>query len=267
MSTQAPFPDDPRRFGAWRARAAGSSVRPDEVERFDRLAESWWDPSGPMRPLHRINPLRLTFIRDEACRHFGRAPRAPFPLQGLTALDVGCGAGLLSEPLARLGATVTGIDPAPGNIRAAQRHAEARGLAIDYRAEAVETVAAGTGRYDLVLAMEVVEHVAEVEAFIAACARAVRPGGLLFLATINRTLRSFALAIVGAEYVLRWLPRGTHDWEKFVTPDELRKAVAAAGLTRFRTQGMTFHPLSDEWRLGRDTSVNYLAVATRPGRP
>ena len=248
-----------------RESAASRSVDRREVDRFDRLARDWWDPNGPMRALHRINPLRLAFMRDEACAHFGHDPSQPFAFAGLSVLDVGCGAGLLSEPMARLGGVVTALDPSPRNIEAARHHAAESGLAIDYRTETVEAVAARGETFDIVVAMEVVEHVREVGPFIAACADAVRPGGLLFLATINRTLRSFALAIVGAEYVLRWLPRGTHDWEKFVTPDELRGAVETAGLTAFRTRGMVFNPLEREWSLSRDTAVNYLASAEKPG--
>jgi 2-polyprenyl-6-hydroxyphenyl methylase / 3-demethylubiquinone-9 3-methyltransferase len=230
--------------------AARSTIDPAEVARFDALARDWW--------------VRLAFIRDEACDHFGRDPRKPFPLAGLSVLDVGCGAGLLSEPMARLGGKVTALDPAAANIAAAKRHAEVAGLAIDYRAETVESVAATGGRFDIVLAMEVVEHVTDVEAFVRAAGAAVAPGGMLLMATINRTLRSFALAIVGAEYVLRWLPRGTHDWEKFVTPDELTDAILEAGLQGARTRGMVYNPLGREWRLARDTSVNYLIAAAKP---
>ena len=244
--------------------AARSTIDPAEVARFDALARDWWDPAGPMAALHRINPVRLAFIRDEACDHFGRDPRKPFPLAGLSVLDVGCGAGLLSEPMARLGGKVTALDPAAANIAAAKRHAEVAGLAIDYRPEAVESVAATGARFDIVLAMEVVEHVTDVDAFVRAAAAAVAPGGMLLMATINRTLRSFALAIVGAEYVLRWLPRGTHDWEKFVTPDELTDAILEAGLQGARTRGMVYNPLGREWRLARDTSVNYLVAAAKP---
>ncbi len=245
--------------------ARTSSVDPAEIAKFDRIARDWWDPNGPMRPLHRINPVRLRWLREEACRHFSRDARVAFPFEGLDVLDVGCGAGLLSEPLARLGGAVVALDPARANIEAARRHAEAGGLAIDYRAETVEAVAGRGERYDLVVAMEVVEHVADVDAFVGACAAALRPDGLLLMATINRTLRSFALAIVGAEYVLRWLPRGTHDWERFVTPDELRRATLRAGLAGFGTRGMMFNPLADEWRLVSDTAVNYLAAATKAG--
>ena len=241
-----------------------TTVDPAEAAKFDHLARDWWDPAGPMRALHRINPLRLGFIRDEACRRFGRQAREPFPLAGLSALDVGCGAGLLSEPLARMGAAVTAIDPAAATLAAARRHAKAGGLAIDYRGDTIEALVASGATFDLVVAMEVVEHVTDVDAFIRATAAVVRPGGLLLLATLNRTLRSFALAIVGAEYVLGWLPRGTHDWERFVTPDELRDAVEKTGLIGFRTRGMVFNPLANEWRLAADTAVNYLAVAEKP---
>ena len=240
-----------------------ASIDPAEVARFDALARDWWDPKGRMAPLHRINPVRLAFIREEVCRHFGRDARAAFPLDGLSVIDIGCGAGLLSEPMARLGGQVTALDPAQANIAAARHHAGEAGLAIDYREEPVEAVAARGERFDVVLAMEVVEHVTDVGAFVGACATVVAPGGLLLMATINRTLRAFALAIVGAEYVLRWLPRGTHDWEKFVTPDELAHAMLDGGLVRPRTRGMVFDPLAREWRLARDTAVNYLAVAER----
>jgi 2-polyprenyl-6-hydroxyphenyl methylase / 3-demethylubiquinone-9 3-methyltransferase len=242
---------------------ASSSVDPDEVARFERMAARWWDANGPMRALHKLNPVRLAYLRDAACRSFGRDARAPFPLSGLTVLDVGCGGGILSEPLARLGATVTGLDPAAGNIAVAKRHAQEAGLAIDYRGETVEQVAARGERFDMVFAMEVVEHVFDVDAFVEACGRAVKPGGLLGLSTINRTMRAFALAIVGAEYVLRWLPRGTHEWDKFVTPDELEDAVTRAGLSVTDVSGIVYNPLRDAWTLSRDTSVNYMALAER----
>jgi 2-polyprenyl-6-hydroxyphenyl methylase/3-demethylubiquinone-9 3-methyltransferase len=242
---------------------AASTVDPDEVARFERIARDWWDPNGPMRALHKLNPVRLAYIRDEACRRFGRDPRDPRCLDGLAALDVGCGGGVLSEPLARLGAAVAGLDPAPTNITVAKGHAERAGLAIDYRGETVEGVVARGERFDLVLAMEVVEHVADVEAFVAAACAAVKPGGLLVMATINRTLRAFALAIVGAEYVLGWLPRGTHQWEKFVTPGELTDAIEAGGLAVADTRGVVYNPLTDRWILARDTAVNYMIAAER----
>ena len=230
---------------------ASSTIDPDEVARFDRLAREWWDPNGPMRPLHRLNPLRLQYVRDEACRRFGRDPRQARPLEGLAALDVGCGGGLLSEPLAT-------------NIAVGRRHAERSGLPIDYREEEVADVARRGERFDLVLAMEVVEHVADVPAFVGACCRTVKPGGLLVMSTLNRTLRAYALAIVGAEYVLGWLPRGTHRWDKFVTPDELADAVEAEGLSVAETRGVSYTPLADGWSLSRDTSVNYMLAAERP---
>jgi len=236
----------------------------EEVERFSRLAAEWWDPAGKFRPLHQIGPPRLSFIRDHAVTHFARDARSLKPLTGLNALDIGCGGGLIAEPLARLGASVTAIDPSERNIAIAKGHAEAQGLAIDYRAVRVEDLVAEGKTFDLVTCLEVVEHVPDVGMFIAACAKVVRPGGLLFLSTINRTMKAWALAIVGAEYVLRWLPRGTHQWERFVTPEELAQHCAAAGLRETRFEGMTYNPLRDAWSRAPDTDVNYLAVAVKP---
>jgi len=249
------------------ARATDANVDPAEVERFERLARDWWDPRGPMRPLHKFNPVRLTYVRDAACERFGRDPRAADCLAGLTVLDVGCGGGVLSEPLARLGARVTGLDPAPTNVEVARLHAERSGVAVDYRGEAVESVAARGERFHVVLAMEVVEHVPDVAAFTAACCAAVRPGGLLVMATINRTMRAFALAVVGAEYVLGWLPRGTHQWERFVRPDELAGAVRAGSLRVRETRGVVYNPLADRWSLSSDTAVNYMLLAERNPSP
>jgi 2-polyprenyl-6-hydroxyphenyl methylase / 3-demethylubiquinone-9 3-methyltransferase len=239
------------------------TIDPREVARFDRMARDWWDPQGPMRALHKLNPVRVQYIRDAACERFDRDPRSPRPLDGLTILDVGCGGGVLSEPLARLGGAVTGLDPAATNITVARRHAERAGLAIDYRDETVEAVTARADTFDIVLAMEVVEHVADVPAFVAACCAAVKPGGLLVMATINRTLRAFALAIVGAEYVLGWLPKGTHQWDKFVTPDELSASITAGGLSVIERRGVVYNPLADQWLLARDTAVNYMIAAER----
>ncbi len=242
---------------------ASTTIDPAEVARFERIAETWWDPKGPMKVLHKFNPVRLAYIRDEACRRFGRDPRSARSLEGLSILDVGCGGGVLSEPLARLGATVTGLDPAPTNISVARLHAERAGVAVDFRNETVEAVVARAETFDIVLAMEVVEHVADVQAFVSACVRAVKPGGCLVMATLNRTLRSFALAIVGAEYVLGWLPKGTHEWEKFLTPDELTSAIETAGFSVHDLKGVAYNPLRDAWSLSRDTAVNYMLVASR----
>ena len=242
---------------------ASSTVDPVEVARFERIARDWWDPNGPMRALHKLNPVRLAYIRDQACRRFGRDRKGVRPLEGLSVLDVGCGGGILSEPLARIGAVVTGLDPAPTNVSVAKLHAERTGVQATYRNETVEAVVARGERFDLVLAMEVVEHVADVSAFVRACAEAVRPDGLLVMSTINRTLRSFALAIVGAEYVLGWLPRGTHQWDRFVTPEELTMAIEGAGLAVADLRGVVYNPLRDEWVLARDTAVNYMVVAER----
>ncbi|MGV6871169.1 bifunctional 2-polyprenyl-6-hydroxyphenol methylase/3-demethylubiquinol 3-O-methyltransferase UbiG [Pseudochelatococcus sp. B33] len=253
---------DQERAGGDPHKVSGT-VDAEEVARFDRLAETWWDERGPMRPLHRFNPVRVAFIRDLAANRFGRDSRAEAPLAGLSVLDIGCGGGVLSEPLARLGASVTGLDPAERNLAVARAHAESQGLSVDYRPETVESVAARGEAFDIVLAMEVVEHVADVDAFVGASCAVVKPGGLLVMATLNRTLKSFALAIVGAEYILRWLPRGTHDWHKFVTPDELAAAITRHGLAVTDRAGVVYNPLRDEWRQAADLSVNYMLAAAR----
>ncbi len=240
------------------------SVIPAEVTHFDALAEAWWDPDGPMAPLHKMTPLRVAWARDLIVRRFGREPRSGAPLAGLDLLDIGCGAGLFAEPLARLGANVTAIDPAPASIDAARRHAEETGAKLDYRVAAVEELAAEPPRFDVASAMEVIEHVAEPTRFVAAAASLVKPGGLFIASTLNRTLRSFALAIVGAEYVLRWLEPGTHRWEQFVTPDEFALGLRAAGLRVIDRQGVAYDPLRLGWRLSRDMSVNYLIAAKKP---
>jgi len=245
--------------------AQSSTLDPDEIARFGKLAAEWWDAEGPFRPLHRINPVRLTYIRDQICRHFARDPKAPKSLSGLSVLDIGCGGGLVCEPLTRLGASVTGIDPARETIEAASAHARVSSLDIDYEAATAEDMVAKGNSYDAVLLLEVVEHVPDVPAFLKAVAPLVRPGGIMILSTLNRTLKAYALAIVGAEYILRWLPIGTHQWERFVRPEELASALSAAGLKLTDKTGMVYNPLADEWRLGPDTDVNYFATAIRRG--
>jgi len=241
-----------------------ASVDADEVARFSRLAGEWWDPRGPMAALHKFNPVRLGYIRDRAVAHFGRDAKRRDCLAGLHILDIGCGAGLLCEPLARLGATVVGIDPAEQNIAVARRHAAQSGLSIDYRAVAAETPERDGKSFDIVLAMEVVEHVTDLSQFTATAAALVKPGGLLFVATLNRTMKSFALAIVGAEYVLRWLPRGTHKWEKFVRPDELAIAIERSALDLIDETGVVYDLFADRWQLAADMDVNYMVVAQKP---
>ena len=248
-----------------RERPGAASIDDAEIAKFAAMAEAWWDPEGKFRPLHRFNPVRLAFIRDRLCEHFDRDPKADRPLKGLKLLDVGCGGGLLSEPLARLGAQVTGLDAAAQNIKVAALHAEEAGLAIDYRHGSVEALAEGAARYDAVLNMEVVEHVADVSSFLAASAALVRPGGLMILATLNRTPKAFLLAIVGAEYLLRWLPRGTHDWHRFQRPSELAGSLRRAGLEIEELTGVAYNPLTDSWRLApRDLDVNYMLLAVKP---
>lgn len=246
------------------ASTSQGTLDPEEIDRFARLAGEWWDPHGEFRPLHKLGPARLSFIRSHLVSHFGRPERSAKPLTDLTILDVGCGGGLISEPLSRLGARVTGIDPAKENIAAAMRHAEPQGLEIDYRACRVEDLVAERAQFEAVVCLEVVEHVPDPQAFIATCATLVRPGGLFITSTINRTLKAYALAIVGAEYILRWLPVGTHQWERFVTPGELTRYCEAAGLQQPTFEGLMYSPFSDRWSLGADTDVNYMAAAAKP---
>lgn len=240
-----------------------STVDVSEVARFSALAAEWWDPRGKMRMLHRLNPTRLAFIRDAACRRFGREAKQARCLDRLRILDIGCGGGILCEPLARLGAAVVGADPSAANIDVAQRHAAEAGLQIDYRVTTGEVLADAGERFDIVLAMEVVEHVANMAAFVRGCAAMVKPGGLMVAATLNRTLKSFALAIVGAEYILRWLPRGSHQWHKFVTPNELEAAMERGGLRANEGRGVIYNILLDVWQLSDDMDVNYMLVAER----
>jgi 2-polyprenyl-6-hydroxyphenyl methylase / 3-demethylubiquinone-9 3-methyltransferase len=243
--------------------SAASTIDEAEVARFSALAAEWWDPHGKMAVLHKFNPVRLGYIRDAACKRFDRNAKQLGSLKGLRILDIGCGGGILCEPLARLGATVLGADPSEKNIAAAKLHAEQSELAIDYRVATAEALADAGERFDTVLAMEVVEHVADVKLFVSRCAEMVQPGGLMIAATINRTLKSFALAIVGAEYVLRWLPRGTHTWDKFVTPDELEIAMERAGLATTDERGVIYNLLADRWELSADTDVNYMVLGEK----
>lgn len=251
------------------ATANDASVDPQELARFAKIGDQWWDARGPQRALHRLNPVRIKYLRNLLCAHFpdGANPRnrnAEKPLSGLRLADLGCGGGILSEPLARLGAQVTGIDPSEENIAVARGHAEAGGLSIDYRSMTVEALAETGEMFDAVLAMEVLEHVANVEGFLRAAARLTRPGGLLVAATLNRTLKSYALAIVGAEYVLGWVEKGTHDWKKFLTPEQVLGPLKAAGLAEIDRAGIVYHPLRDDWRLSGDMDVNYMIALERP---
>ncbi len=247
--------------------AQASSIDPVEVDRFAQLAAEWWDADGAMAPLHRLNPPRLRYSRERLCEQFSLDPTDLRPLKGLKLLDVGCGGGLLSEPFARMGATVVGIDAAAENIAAARTHAAAVGLEVDYRAMAAEDLAATGARFDVVVSMEVIEHVADVAGFMATCVELTRPGGALLLATLNRTARSYLEAILGAEYILGWLPAGTHDWSRFRKPAELGRHLRRAGAEPRDITGMRYWPRQDEWRLSRDTGVNYLVHAIRPERP
>ncbi|MBJ7402358.1 MAG: bifunctional 2-polyprenyl-6-hydroxyphenol methylase/3-demethylubiquinol 3-O-methyltransferase UbiG [Bradyrhizobium sp.] len=238
----------------------GSTVDAAEIAKFSKLSAEWWDPKGKMAPLHRINPLRLGYIRDAACRKFERNVRSLNCLGSLRVLDIGCGAGLLCEPLSRLGAQVIGIDPSQSNIAAAKLHADKSHLPIDYRCTTVEEIDPRE-RFDIVLAMEVVEHVTDVGVFLKRCASMLKPNGLMVVSTLNRNWKSFALAIVGAEYVLRWLPRGTHEWNKFVTPDELAKHLLDNRLVVTEQTGVVYSPFADKWSLSSDMDVNYMVVA------
>jgi 2-polyprenyl-6-hydroxyphenyl methylase/3-demethylubiquinone-9 3-methyltransferase len=217
-----------------------------------------------MAALHKFNPVRLAYIRDQACERFGGDPKRLDSLSGLRILDIGCGGGILSEPLARLGAAMVGADPSERNIAAAREHAARSGVTVDYRCTTAEALADAGERFDIVLAMEVVEHVTDVGLFVSRCAEMVKPGGLMILATINRTVKAFALAIVGAEYVLRWLPVGTHQWDKFVTPNELEIALAKSGLDVIAETGVIYNLLADRWQRSTDTDVNYMIVAGKP---
>lgn len=241
------------------------SIDPAEVAKFSAMAADWWNPDGKFKPLHRFNPVRLKFIRETAEAHFALKPGLLRPLEGLRLLDIGCGGGLVCEPMARLGGSVTGVDASEANIKTALTHAGEQGLAIDYRAGTAEgLLAAGEAPFDIVLNMEVVEHVAEPAQFLKDTARLVRPGGLMIVATLNKTAKALATAVIGAEHILRWLPPGTHDWSKFLSPEDVRAPLLEAGMDVDAAIGVAFQPISGQWKLSADTSVNYMIVARRP---
>jgi 2-polyprenyl-6-hydroxyphenyl methylase/3-demethylubiquinone-9 3-methyltransferase len=245
--------------------AATQTVDAAEVAKFEAMAAEWWDPNGKFKPLHMLNPCRLDYITSQIAAEFGRDLKADKPFEGLRILDIGCGGGLLAEPMARLGADVVGADAAERNIPVAQIHAEQSGLKIDYRHTTAEALAAAGERFDVVLNMEVVEHVADPLGYLTACQELLKPGGLMICSTINRNPKSFAMAIVGAEYVMRWLPKGTHEWSKFITPDELFELIRQAGLKPVDRKGFTFNPISWSWSISdRDLSVNYVTASTKP---
>ncbi|GLQ08053.1 ubiquinone biosynthesis O-methyltransferase [Sneathiella chinensis] len=241
---------------------------PKEISNFAAMADEWWDETGKFKPLHRFNPIRIGYVRDQVIQHFQIDTNSPEsqlkPFKGLRFLDIGCGGGLLSEPMARLGAEIVSADASETNINIASLHAEKSGLSIDYRHTTAEDLAAAGEKFDVILNMEVIEHVADVEGFAAACASMLKPGGLMFIATLNRTFKSYAFAIVGAEYVLRWLPRGTHNWKKFLRPSEVARLVRGNGLVVTDMTGAVYNPLDDSWRLGKDMTINYIVTSTRP---
>jgi 2-polyprenyl-6-hydroxyphenyl methylase/3-demethylubiquinone-9 3-methyltransferase len=240
------------------------SVDPEEIARFSAMAEEWWDERGKFRPLHLMNPVRMGFIRDQAIQHFGLDGTSFTPLEKLRAVDIGCGGGLVCEPMARLGAAITGVDASENNIRIATSHAKQSGLPIEYRHATAEALVAEGKTFDIVLALEVVEHVASVPDFIDACAALLKPGGLLFLSTLNRTLKSYAMAIVGAEYVMRWLPRGTHEWKKFLPPHRVAAELRRNNIEIQEMKGLVFDPLRWQWKLSKSNlDVNYLLAAVK----
>ena len=243
---------------------SASTVDPAEVAKFEAMAAEWWNPDGKFKPLHLMNPCRLDYITSQIASEFDRDLAVPLPFTGLRILDIGCGGGLLSEPMARLGADVVGADPAPRNIPVAQLHAAQSGLTIDYRLTTAEDLAKEGEQFDVVLNMEVVEHVPNPQSFLTACQTLLKPGGLMICSTLNRNAKSFGMAIIGAEWVMRWLPKGTHDWRKFITPDELAEFIRKAGLDPVDRKGMVFNPVAWSWRLStRDLSVNYVTASVK----
>jgi 2-polyprenyl-6-hydroxyphenyl methylase / 3-demethylubiquinone-9 3-methyltransferase len=245
-------------------REANATVDPDEIERFTARADAWWDPDGSFRPLHRLNPTRLGFIRQHLLEHFTRDPSSLQPFNGLTLLDIGCGGGLIAEPMARMGFQVTGIDADAKAIAVARTHAEATGLAIDYRIYTAEAIAVANRCFDVVLAFEIIEHVADPAAFLAAIGVLVKRGGAFIGATLNRTARSFALGVIGAEYILGWLPRGTHDWRRFVRPSEFVYGLRRHGLRTSQLSGVSYDLARDDWTLSKNLKINYMVMAVRP---
>ncbi len=242
-----------------------TTIDPTEVAKFEAMAAEWWDPNGKFKPLHMLNPCRLDYITGQIATEFDRDLTMRNPFAGLRILDIGCGGGLLSEPMARLGATVIGADAAPRNIPVARLHAEQSGLEIDYRVTTAEDMAAAGEQFDVVLNMEVVEHVSDPQAYLTACQQLLKPGGLMICSTLNRNPKSFMMAIIGAEWVMRWLPKGTHDWQKFITPDELYTLIRTAGLDPVDRKGMVFNPVAWSWSLSsRDLSCNYVTASVKP---
>lgn len=240
-----------------------STVDAAEIAKFTAMADEWWDPAGKFKPLHKFNPVRIAYLRDTIAAHVGSDATKPKSLKNLSLLDIGCGGGLLAEPMARLGATVTAIDAAEKNIAVASLHAKKQNLEIDYRCTTAEDVARTKKQFDVVLAMEIIEHVADVTAFLESCAKLVKPGGLLFVATLNRTAKSYLFAIVGAEYVLGWLPKGTHEWKKFLKPSEIVMPLESLGLKTREITGVSYNPIKDSFSVSRDTAVNYMLVAEK----
>ena len=244
--------------------AHNTTVDPEEIQKFSRIAEEWWHPDGKFKPLHELNPVRLKYIKHHICTHFKRNPHNEKPLKGLRILDIGCGGGLLCEPMARLGATIIGADCSEKNIKIAIAHAQQENLSIDYRATPIESLAETKEKYDILLNMEVIEHVAHPEIFINHCTNMIHKNGMMFFSTLNRTLKSFVFAIIGAEYILRWLPHGTHEWHKFITPDEFQNIIEQNGLHVKNMVGVNYTPLDNIWYQSDDLSVNYMGVALKP---
>lgn len=241
-----------------------TTIDAEDVARFSAIAEEWWDPLGKFRPLHKFNPTRLAFIREQLCSHFNRDQSLARPLEGLSLLDIGCGGGLLSEPMCRMGADVTGADASENNIKTAKVHAEQQKLTINYRSIPAEMLVEQNERFNIIINMEVMEHVADLPHFVTSCANLLAPGGVMLCATLNRTFKSLGLAVIGAEYILRWLPVGTHQWSQFIKPDELTGHLNNAGLSVGEFTGVTYNPISDRWSLSKDTAVNYMTIATKP---